>query len=212
MRCVKAQRTCGGYEDGVDRLFRQYKVPDGSSAPFVSSARKCTLPIRVREPGTDMLPFDLPPAEVSDEVVEQYAIRSFFYDYCIVSTNRSLSRGYLDGLEEMVTRLGFQSDLSKACKLVAFANRGTTLNRPGLTRKSERLYQELLGSLAKALANLDKANIAESLMIAMLLGLYEVLYHPVAANVQYLMKYRRSKRTRTAREITVHMPKGLLPS
>ena len=120
------------------------------------------------------MPEDGLPVETSDEKVEEFALRAFLYDYCIVSTNRSLSRGYLNGLELMLHRLGWQSDLAKACKAVAFADHGIKLRRPGLVRKAEVSYHDLLGPLAKAIQNSAFVNTAESLMIAMLLGLYEV--------------------------------------
>ena len=120
------------------------------------------------------MPEDAKPREVSDEKIEEFALRAFFYDYCILSTNHSISRGYLDGLELMVNRLGWQSDLAKACKVVAFASHGIKLCRPSLTRKAETFNDDLLRSLAKDIQDPAFVNTAESLTIAMLLGLYEV--------------------------------------
>lgn len=174
MRCLKAQRTCGGYEHGTNRIFRQYDGQDGNPHPFRSIARKCRLPVRASRPGTDLVPEDGLPEETSDEKVEEFALRAFLYDYCIVSTNQSLSRGYLNGLELMLNRLGWQSDVAKACKAVAFADHGIKLRRPGLARKAELSYYDLLGSLTKAIHDSAFVNTAESLTIAMLLGLYEV--------------------------------------
>lgn len=177
MRCTTAQRTCGGYEDRSDRVFRQYDGREGDPVPFRSIARKCSLPVRVSGPDIDTLLEDRLPQEVSDKKVEDFALRAFLYDYCILSTNHSLSRGYLDGLELMLHRLGWQSNLAKACKVVASANHGIRLRRPFLMRKAEMLYHDLLGPLAKAIGNPVLANTAETLMIAMLLGLYEVLWY-----------------------------------
>ena len=92
--------------------------------------------------------------------------------------NQNLSRGYFSGLEVMLHRLGWQSDLAKACKVVAFANHGIKLCRPVLTHKAEVLYHDLLGSLGKALADTAFATAAELLVIAALLGLYEVVFNP----------------------------------
>ena len=186
MRCITAKRTCGGYEDGANLIFRRYEGQDGNSSPFQSMARKCSLPVRVSSLGTDILPEDSRPKEVSDEKIEEFALRAFFYDYCIVSVNQSLSRGYLDGLELMLHHLGMQSDLAKACKVVAFASHGIKLRRPILTRKAEIFYHDLLGSLARAIENPAFANTAESLMIAMLLGLYEVLLYRDQSAVYYM--------------------------
>jgi hypothetical protein len=120
------------------------------------------------------MPDDVPAKEVPEEKVEEFALGAFFYDYPIVSTNREISRGYLDGLEGMLHNLGLQSDLAKACKVVGFANHGIKLRRPRLVNKAEVMYQDLLGSLARAIEDPRFANGSESLMIAMLLGLYEV--------------------------------------
>lgn len=120
------------------------------------------------------MPKDVQPREVSNEKVEEFALRAFFYDYCIISTNPSISRGYLNGLESMLNHLGWQSDPAKACKAVAFASHGIKLSRPGLTRKADILYNDLLRSLAKAILDPAFVNNIESLTIATLLGLYEV--------------------------------------
>ena len=185
MRCITAQRTCAGYEDNLTRIFRHYDRQDGDLIPFKSMALKCHLPVRVSGPGTDIVPEDSLPQEVSDDKDEEFALRAFFYDYCIISNNRSLSRGYLDGLELMLHHLGWQSDLAKACKVVAFSNQSIKLHRPALARKAEISYHNLLGSLAKAIKKPAFVNTAESLMIAMLLGLYEVFSVPRLVNRRF---------------------------
>ena len=120
------------------------------------------------------MPEDVQPREVSDEKVEEFALRAFFYDYCIISTNHSISRGYLDGLESMLNCMDSQSVAAKACKTVAFASHGIKLCRPGLTRKAEMLYNDLLAALAKSILDPTFINSMESLTIVTLLGLYEV--------------------------------------
>jgi hypothetical protein len=139
-------------------------------------ARKCSLSARASVPGTDFLPEDDPPKEVSDEKIEELALRAFLHDYCIVSANLRLSRGFLNGLESILHQLGLQSNLAKACKVVALANHGIRLRRPFLVQKAEMQYYDLLGSLARAIENPAIARTVESLAITMLLGLYEVLY------------------------------------
>ena len=137
-------------------------------------ARKCSLPVRISGPNNRVMPEDSRPQEISDEKVEEFALRAFFYDYCINSINPSLSKGYLNGLELMLHALGWQSDLAKACKVVAFATHGIVKCRPVLSRKAGILYHDLLGTLAKAIQDPANGNTTESLAIAMLLGLYEV--------------------------------------
>ena len=120
------------------------------------------------------MPEDRRPQEISNEKVEEFALRAFLYDYCISSANPSLSKGYLNGLESMLHALGWQSHLAKACKVVAFANHGIMKSRPVLSRKAGVWYHDLLGTLAKAIQDSANGNSIEWLTIAMLLGLYEV--------------------------------------
>jgi hypothetical protein len=177
MRCIRGNRTCHGYEYGTFSAFRPYKAPQGSNLPssFISQARKCSIPMRVPIPGTDILPPDTIPVETSQAESNALSLRAFFYDYCIIPTNPNLSRGYLSGLEMMAYRLGPKSNLVKACQAVAFASHGKPLHRPQLVHKAEMFYQELLGSLARAIESPASADATEIKLVAMLLGLYQVL-------------------------------------
>ena len=175
MRCIKANRACGGYEHSTSTAFRQYGAQSpNDSWSLPSLARKCSLPIRIPIPGTDILPEDTIPSEVPQEQSNLLALRAFFYDYCTVSTNKNLSRDYLSGLEKLALRRGPKSDLVKACQAVGFASHGKPLRRPRLVRKAEIFNQELLGSMAKAIENPASTNHAEVRLVAMLLGLFQV--------------------------------------
>jgi hypothetical protein len=177
MRCIRGNRTCQGYEYGTLSAFRLYKAPQGSSLPssFISQARKCSIPIRVPIPGTDVLPSDTIPVEASKAESNELALRAFFYDYCIIPTNPNLFWDFLYGLEKMAYRLGPKSTLVKVCQVVGFASHGKPLHGPQLVHKAEMFYQELLGSLAKAIKSPDSADATETKLVAMLLGLYEVI-------------------------------------
>ncbi|KAF2705552.1 putative C6 transcription factor [Pleomassaria siparia CBS 279.74] len=117
------------------------------------------MPKRVPIPGTNILPDEVLPLEISPAESNVLCLRAFFYDYCFISTNPSLSKGYLVGLETLTYRLGIQSDLVKA---------------PGLLQKADILYQELLGALAQTIRNPTSAKAAETRFVAMLLGLYQI--------------------------------------
>lgn len=177
---MTANRTCGGYDENALGTFRQHDTTPlttkdpANPAPFRSIARRCTLPVRVPSPITGTLPPDGLPAEVSDSRVEEFALRSFFYDYCISSTNHALSRGYLSGLEQLVEKLGWQSDVAKACKVVACATHGKKLRRPGLLRRADVLGSELLASLRRCIETGHEAESDELVLVVVLLGLYEV--------------------------------------
>ena len=73
------------------------------------------MPKLVPLPGTDFYPEDALPLEISQAESNGLALRAFLYDYCIVSTNPHLSRGFLSGLEMLAYRRGPQSDIVKAC-------------------------------------------------------------------------------------------------
>lgn len=136
--------------------------------------RKCSSPALVVDLDTEILPKDGGSQEVSEDQFDEFALRAFSDNYCISSTNHALSRGYLSGLGRMLRQLGWRSNLAKACKVVAFAHHGNIWHRPGLKRKAQILYYELLGTLANAIESSTHAHTAETMTIALLLGLYEV--------------------------------------
>lgn len=117
MRCTTATRTCGGYEDHSNFIVQQYDSHNGGLTPFKFIARKCSLPVQERPLGAGSSIESDVPRKVPDEVSDRLALSAFFYDYCVVSTNPALSRGFLSGLEKTLQRLGFESNLAKACKL-----------------------------------------------------------------------------------------------
>ena len=184
MRCTKANRGCGGYENDASSPFRFHEAQyPNQSATFMSTARKCSLPIRLPIPGTDVLPEETLAVETSHGIENSFALRAFFHNYCVISTNPNLSQGFLSGLERMAYRRGPKSTLAKGCQAVAFASHGKALRRPRLTHISEMLYQELLGSLATAIEIPASANTTELRLIAMLLGLYQVFHLATALGV-----------------------------
>ncbi|KAH7311921.1 hypothetical protein BKA65DRAFT_157572 [Rhexocercosporidium sp. MPI-PUGE-AT-0058] len=103
------------------------------------------------------------------------ALRAFYYDFCVVSTNQNLSRGYLTSLEQMVNRLGPKSDLAKVCQAIACASHGKPEQRPQFIQRAETSYHQLLGSLARTIEGSDSFNDAEPRLVAMLLGLYQIV-------------------------------------
>lgn len=137
-------------------------------------ARKCSLPARAPLPGTDVLPEDGPPKEVSVERIEKYALQSFFYEYSILTVNSSLSGGFLARLESMVKRSGLKSPLADACRAAAFASGGLKLHRKYILDWGKNLYQDSIQHLAKLIRS-SSATTPETLAIAILLGLYQVM-------------------------------------
>lgn len=107
------------------------------------------------------------------------ALRAFFYDFCVISTNHNLSRGFLSGLEPLALRLGLESDLAKACQAVGFVCHAKPKGSPRLMQVAEALYQELLSSMTGAIQRPETANATETRLIITLLGLYEVCFHAI---------------------------------
>lgn len=137
-------------------------------------ARKCSLPVREPLPGTHTLPPDTIPKEVNIDQVDQFALGAFFYDYCISSSNSSISPGFLTTLQHSFHTAKSHSMLKKACKAVAYASHGIKLNRPSLSHWGTELYHQLLAWFAAAIHGPVSAKSQEYLVVTMLLGLYEV--------------------------------------
>lgn len=178
MRCVTAKRTCGGYDQDARIRIHQYdqgKKPEKSVFHSIIP-RKCSLPVREPVKGTESMPKDSRPIEVNEEKSNEYALRAFFYEYRLVS-NQDASRGFLSNLEHTLHQLGPRSNLAEACRLVAGATYGIKLRRPYITFQAYQKYHELLAALALAIHNSESGiRRDESILVAMLLGLYEVIF------------------------------------
>jgi len=68
--------------------------------------------------------------------------------------------------------------LAEATHVVALANIGLKLRRPALVHKSRIKYSKMLRSLQSMISKQSMAKATESLMTAVLLGLYEVCITP----------------------------------
>lgn len=115
----------------------------------------------------DLAPLDLE----SDETALQ---TMFFKDFCIEARDRTVSRGYFDGLELLIAHTGPSSDLANAARAVVQAAVGNKVNRIDLVTAARQQYGRLLLSFQQTLSSADKAHTIETLMTAALLGLYEV--------------------------------------
>lgn len=116
----------------------------------------------------------------SDAEIEARALEGFFHDYCLVPENRILSRGYLEGLQRLITKAKPNSNVLQAAKVVAFANLGSRFGIPNLVQKARTMYSEMLRSFQVMISHASASNTAELLMTAVLLGLYEVSTRPKA--------------------------------
>lgn len=115
-----------------------------------------------------------PHENLDDILFEQTGLEFFFKDFCVESNNRSISRGFLDGLRSLVDHGGPASDLSQAARIVSLAGTGNRLHRPALLHKAELKFVDLLCTFQKTLSDPTASSTVESLMTAVMLGLYEV--------------------------------------
>ncbi|KAK9252704.1 hypothetical protein V1507DRAFT_212610 [Lipomyces tetrasporus] len=115
------------------------------------------------------------PDGTDDAQLEDHAVTAFLNDYCLVPENHLLSRGYLEGLETLLAQAGPSSDLAQATRVVALASIGTKLSRSALVHKARVMYSEMLHSLQVMISNAAMPSTAESLMTAVLLGMYEII-------------------------------------
>ncbi|KAF7596639.1 hypothetical protein BBP40_000561 [Aspergillus hancockii] len=123
-----------GYQEQASQtlIFQQNFTQITTSTDYLAAvkpfARKCSLPVRAPYPGTDILPDDATPKEVSEGAV----------------VDISASVGFLSDLELQVQRKGMDSALAKACIMISYAINARKLHRPSFTTKAEVLYHELL--------------------------------------------------------------------
>jgi hypothetical protein len=127
-------------------------------------------------PGTDIVVADVNTkmTELSEEQKLDYALRAFFYDFCIVRSDSGAPRGFLSSLERTANDLGSTSILVKTCQAVSYITHGQALQRPHLVYSADTIYNEVLGSLAGAIEHSTSKITKESKFVAMLLGIYEV--------------------------------------
>ncbi|KAI2896177.1 hypothetical protein CBS63078_8298 [Aspergillus niger] len=87
-----------------------------------------------------------------------------------------VSRGFLDGLPSLLASVHPSSDLVRAVEIVAWATLGNKISRPDLLARARRQYTGLLCSFQDLLHCCQlRAPTVESLVIAILLGLYEIV-------------------------------------
>ncbi|RDW69212.1 hypothetical protein BP6252_08232 [Coleophoma cylindrospora] len=96
-------------------------------------------------------------------------------DYCLNSRNRTVSLGYLNGLEALIERAGPASSVAEACRTIGMAHLGQKLSNPAFMQKANKMYFGLLPSFRLTISNKATSTTVHSLMTAVLLGLYEII-------------------------------------
>lgn len=133
-----------------------------------------TWPARSSLDNTTVVPSESPPGSVDWLEIEAYARQQFFDDYRVYSPDQAVSRGYLNGLPDMISKAGLNSDVTKACTTIALASLGKKITDQGIFERAQRMHTSLLRSFSLSISSGGTFVSVESLITATLLGLYEV--------------------------------------
>ncbi|KAJ9150715.1 hypothetical protein NKR23_g3467 [Pleurostoma richardsiae] len=153
-RCADSGRACVGYRDESALYFRHYYVP-----PKV-------LPTEESPPSTS--------AE-AEESAEKSILAAFRRDFVVESADRKVSRGFLDGMPELLAAAGPLSELGQAVSIVETAVLGNQQGRLDMIDDAARRYCSLLRSFQTTLFRRETHVNIQTLMTALLLGLYEIV-------------------------------------
>lgn len=144
-RCIKAHRACSGFKDEGTLLFRHYQPA------------KLSLHVP------------------SHSTFEGAALDMFISNFVIEASDRSVSRGFLDGMQNLLKTLDPSSPLVQSAKLVALTNEARRQSHKELLGYVEARYGELLQAYRRILSASGNSDVSiETLYTAVLLGLYEV--------------------------------------
>lgn len=124
---------------------------------------------------TTAVPSESPLGSVDWLEFEAYARQQFFDDYRVYSPDQAVSRGYLNGLPDMISKAGLNSDVTKACTTIALASLGKKVSDQSIFERAQRMHTLLLRSFSLSISSGDTFVSVESLITATLLGLYEII-------------------------------------
>ncbi|KAL7655163.1 hypothetical protein ACMYSQ_007123 [Aspergillus niger] len=150
-RCLQSGRICLGYRSNDELRFRHYVVP-------------ANKPVQLLFPPQSRI------------VTTNDPVGLFLDQYVVCSRDSRVSRGFLDGLPSLLASVHPSSDLVRAVEIVAWATLGNKISRPDLLARARRQYTGLLCSFQDLLHCCQlRAPTVEALVIAILLGLYEIV-------------------------------------
>jgi hypothetical protein len=178
-KCSKSKRTCLGYKDDGDILFRDHSFDFTVDS---KSDRKVAIPSSQSIKTSDSPEYMLGKDEDQGMLA---AMGMFFSDYVLVPKDRDTSRGYFDGLESLITCTNQDSELVRAARLVAFASAANKSSSQNLTCRGNTQYSDTLIAFQETLNDPIKCNTDAALMTAALLGLYEMIVAEEASPTAY---------------------------
>ncbi|KAF2173276.1 hypothetical protein M409DRAFT_49742 [Zasmidium cellare ATCC 36951] len=161
-RCTEASRPCPGYIDDFTLFLRPYQAPSEQKPALTTPS------------WSSRQDFEVPDARRS-EAQSDGPLEPFFNDFCLASVDRKVSRGFFDGLRDIVISAGQQSDLAQAAVIVGSAAVSNRSRNALLAESAQDRYVTLLESFGRTVACQSSVNTVETLMTCVLLGIYEVL-------------------------------------
>lgn len=173
-KCVRANRICSGYVEGLDLVLRDQnesakaRVNRRQNALNKSKSSTSELQLTSRSPTTVILP---PLAESE----ESHALSFFVSTFVIYPRDTQADRGYLELLPHLFGSLRIGSPLSlalKAMSSIMFHKWGRRQQDAGLL--SFPHYARALKATRTVLQDPVESMSDETLMAVCLLGLYEV--------------------------------------
>lgn len=105
---------------------------------------------------------------------ERSALDIFLSNFVIEASDRHVSRGFLDGIQNLLHSLHPSSPLVQSAELVALASVGKRQEREELLEYTQLRYGSLLKEYQEVLASSKTGVSIEILYTAVCLGLYEV--------------------------------------
>ncbi|CAM1507557.1 Fc.00g071980.m01.CDS01 [Cosmosporella sp. VM-42] len=162
-RCVKSRRVCPGYKDETTLLFRHYEPPR----------------VTYKSPVCWWMP------EVPDDILEERALSIFLAEFIVESRDRNQSRGFLDGMQSLVTKVHPGSSLAMAAKVLVLASIANRTGRESLAKRTQRQYGLLLQKFTESLSQETAVVSIETLYTAVLLGIYEIIVSNESSPMQH---------------------------
>lgn len=176
-RCKKAKFTCLGYEGDSNVIFKADRYSSNSQSTGSHTMRSQAQTQAQVGDGDDPEDHGHTVLQQEPNISEDYLFGTFFQDYCITPRDASISRGYLRGLPNLVKAFGSSSNIAQATKTVALANLGNLCKKHIFLEMAKLSYSRVLQTLRTAILDSNPEIIYQNLMVAVLLGLYEVSVH-----------------------------------
>ena len=207
-RCAKFRKQCK-YDRGLkdDLTFRNLTTSRTSKYPttkirravFTSPTSASDISSRDGNSGSCAL----------SDADEQAVMHKFIADFCLRTKDPAISRGYLDGLPDIVFQAGPKSELARAVLTVAYGRLGVLNNQKDYLRLAERSYGDLLANFQLKIMTMNRDTSLVNFLIANMLGLYEIITATTEAPSRHGTHLTGIAAILSSSESPFDLPKGL---